>query len=186
MTTITATAAATQAGVTVATIRTWARRGVIAAVKTAGRWVIDTTSLAHRIAIGARHARKQAAMTQPTGALIRIRRNLYGVLGNAEQLAAAYEAGTPVTLTDDYAGDKLPLGYTRQTYGDYGRTMETLGLYRIEGDGQAIYYIDMSTVAHMDEAPLLKADLLKTWEAQEAAAAAADAADDEYFNPRYM
>ncbi|MGX1840491.1 hypothetical protein [Streptomyces diastaticus] len=53
MTTITATAAATQANVTVATIRTWCRRGVIAATKRAGRWVIDTASLAHRITIGA-------------------------------------------------------------------------------------------------------------------------------------
>ncbi|MFD8577175.1 helix-turn-helix domain-containing protein [Streptomyces virginiae] len=48
------TTAAAEAKVTVATIRTWARRGVIAAVKTAGRWVIDATSLARRIAIGAR------------------------------------------------------------------------------------------------------------------------------------
>jgi hypothetical protein len=52
------TAAATQAGVTVATIRTWCRRGVIAAVKQAGRWIIDTPSLTHRIAI--------AAMKRPT------------------------------------------------------------------------------------------------------------------------
>ncbi|MDJ0345230.1 hypothetical protein QMK19_03790 [Streptomyces sp. H10-C2] len=48
------TAAATEAHVTTATIRTWARRGVIAATKTSGRWIIDATSLAHRIAIGAR------------------------------------------------------------------------------------------------------------------------------------
>ncbi|MBT2467877.1 hypothetical protein J7E97_08310 [Streptomyces sp. ISL-66] len=46
--------AATEAHVTVATIRTWARRGVIAATKTAGKWVIDATSLARRIAIGTR------------------------------------------------------------------------------------------------------------------------------------
>ncbi|MEU0783491.1 hypothetical protein ABZ341_18195 [Streptomyces sp. NPDC006173] len=44
--------AATQANVTVATIRAWCRHGVIAAVKTAGRWVIDTASLAHRITVG--------------------------------------------------------------------------------------------------------------------------------------
>lgn len=55
--TITTAAAATQAGVTVDTIRTWCRRGVVAAVKAAGRWVIDTTSLAHRIAIGQRKVR---------------------------------------------------------------------------------------------------------------------------------
>lgn len=47
----TATAAQT-AGVTVATIRTWCRRNVIAAVKTAGRWVIDAASLAYRITLG--------------------------------------------------------------------------------------------------------------------------------------
>lgn len=47
------TTAAQAAKVTVATIRDWARRGIIAATKTAGRWVIDTTSLARRIAIGA-------------------------------------------------------------------------------------------------------------------------------------
>jgi hypothetical protein len=47
------TAAAIQANVTVATIRTWCRRGVIAAVKAAGRWVVDAVSLTRRIAIGA-------------------------------------------------------------------------------------------------------------------------------------
>lgn len=55
-------AAATQAHVTAATIRTWCRRNVIAATKVAGRWIIDTTSLAARIAIGAMRARKQAPM----------------------------------------------------------------------------------------------------------------------------
>ncbi|WP_338683979.1 hypothetical protein QD712_25940 [Streptomyces acidiscabies] len=58
------TAAALQANVTVATIRIWCRRGVIAAAKQAGRWIIDTASLAHRIAIGAMRTRK-AAMTEP-------------------------------------------------------------------------------------------------------------------------
>lgn len=54
------TAAATEAHVTVATIRTWCRNGVVTATKTAGRWIIDTASLAARIAIGAmkRPARK--------------------------------------------------------------------------------------------------------------------------------
>lgn len=57
------TTAATEAQVTVATIRLWARRGVIAATKTAGRWIIDTASLARRIAIGARRlARKAKAL----------------------------------------------------------------------------------------------------------------------------
>lgn len=54
------TTAAETAKVTVATIRNWARRGIIAATKVAGRWVIDTTSLARRIEIGTmkRPARK--------------------------------------------------------------------------------------------------------------------------------
>lgn len=46
------TAAAIQAHVTAATIRTWCRRGAVAAVKQAGRWVIDSASLAARITIG--------------------------------------------------------------------------------------------------------------------------------------
>lgn len=59
------TTAATQAGVTVATIRTWCRTGVIAAAKRAGKWVIDTTSLAYRINLPAllRKTRRAAALT---------------------------------------------------------------------------------------------------------------------------
>lgn len=49
--------AAAEARVTLTTIRAWARRGVIAARKTAGRWDIDADSLAHRIAIGRRTSR---------------------------------------------------------------------------------------------------------------------------------
>lgn len=41
--------AATKAHVTIATIRTWCRRNVIAAVKTARGWDIDETSLNRRI-----------------------------------------------------------------------------------------------------------------------------------------
>ncbi|MGW4695140.1 hypothetical protein ACWEO1_22490 [Kitasatospora cineracea] len=50
---ITTTVAAGQAGVSIATIRTWCRTGAIAAVKTAGRWIIDTASLAYRIKLPA-------------------------------------------------------------------------------------------------------------------------------------
>lgn len=45
------TTAAKQAGVTVATVRTWCRRNVIGAVKVAGRWVVDAASLAYRISL---------------------------------------------------------------------------------------------------------------------------------------
>lgn len=62
------TAAAIEANVTVATIRDWARRGVITATKQAGRWIIDTASLAHRITIGQlkRPAKKTIAFTVET------------------------------------------------------------------------------------------------------------------------
>lgn len=50
------TAAAAEANVTVATVRTWCRYGAVEAAKVAGRWVIETASLARRIAIGARRA----------------------------------------------------------------------------------------------------------------------------------
>lgn len=55
------TAAALQAHVTTATIRAWCRNGVIAATKTAGRWVINTASLTHRITIAAMRTRKEQA-----------------------------------------------------------------------------------------------------------------------------
>lgn len=49
--------AAIQAGVSVDTIRYWCRYGAIEATKQAGRWVIDTASLAYRIALGARRTK---------------------------------------------------------------------------------------------------------------------------------
>lgn len=48
------TTAARQAKVTVATIRHWCRYGAVAAAKVAGRWVIEATSLARRIALTAK------------------------------------------------------------------------------------------------------------------------------------
>jgi hypothetical protein len=47
--------AAAKANVTTATIRTWCRRNVIAAIKTARGWDIDETSLNHRINLGKRN-----------------------------------------------------------------------------------------------------------------------------------
>ncbi|GHB14568.1 hypothetical protein GCM10010330_80310 [Streptomyces tendae] len=46
------TLAATEAGVSIDTVRTWCRIGAVAAVKQAGRWIIDAASLAARIAVG--------------------------------------------------------------------------------------------------------------------------------------
>lgn len=45
------TTAAAKAHRTVATIRSWCRRGVIAAHKVAGRWTIDETSLDYRLSL---------------------------------------------------------------------------------------------------------------------------------------
>lgn len=59
--------AAAEAQVTVATIRTWCRIGAVAAVKQAGRWIIDTASLAARIAIGKmKRPARTAALTVDT------------------------------------------------------------------------------------------------------------------------
>jgi excisionase family DNA binding protein len=60
--------AAQRAGVTVATIRTWARYGAIAATKTGGRWNIDEASLTRRIALSRRTAAKQLAAFRDTTA----------------------------------------------------------------------------------------------------------------------
>lgn len=69
MTTITTATAASQARVSIATVRKWCRNGVIAAVKTGRRWAIDTASLLRRIAIGRRTVTKQlAAFVNPTAA----------------------------------------------------------------------------------------------------------------------
>lgn len=59
--TITTATAARQARVTAATIRTWCRTGVIAAVKTGRRWAVNAASLRHRIAVGRRTVAKQLA-----------------------------------------------------------------------------------------------------------------------------
>lgn len=50
------TTAAQTAGVTADTIRTWCRTGAVAAVKQAGRWIIERASLITRMRIGAMKA----------------------------------------------------------------------------------------------------------------------------------
>lgn len=92
--------------------------------------------------------------------------------------------GTPVTPTNaPYRQDKIYLGLTQETWGDYGRTLETLGLAYSDND-QAVYHINTQRLA--DEAPAFYAALEEMWEREDALDAAADARDDEYFNPRYM
>lgn len=68
MTATTTAQAAKRAGVTTATIRTWARYGAVAAVKVNGRWNIDEASLTRRIALGRRTAAKQLAAFRDTSA----------------------------------------------------------------------------------------------------------------------
>lgn len=68
MTATNTTQAAKRAGVTPATIRTWARYGAIAATKTNGRWNIDEASLTHRIALSRRTPAKQLAAFRDTAA----------------------------------------------------------------------------------------------------------------------
>lgn len=54
-------AAAREAGVTAATIRTWIKAGAIAATKAGGRWVVERATLIRRIAIGNKHLLGRAA-----------------------------------------------------------------------------------------------------------------------------
>lgn len=61
--TYTTTAAAHLADVTTATIRVWCRMGAVKATKVARRWVIDATSLAHRISLGTRRTTKRETTT---------------------------------------------------------------------------------------------------------------------------
>lgn len=61
-----ATTAAAKSKVTVATVRTWCRTGVISAVKVSGRWDIDRQSLRahHRRLLAIRNAREARAATR--------------------------------------------------------------------------------------------------------------------------
>lgn len=95
--------AATQANVTAATIRAWCRHNVIAATKVVGRWVIDATSLAHRIALGARRARKQERVSQPTGPIeIRL---------NATESIRARQVTSPAYKTTSWYASHYINGY---------------------------------------------------------------------------
>lgn len=175
-TTVTTAEAAAQAHVTTSTIRLWARRGVIAATKTAGRWLIDAASLAHRIAIAALKTRKATVTEQPIHLTSRTKkiRGAIGAVGPADTLKAAFKTGQPLTLSGKFAGETVYLGHTRQTYGDFGITLETVGLDRELGEAPgfpgvqaAVYLIDQD---RLDGAPRLAA-LIREEEGRAAAAA---------------
>jgi len=166
------TAAAAKAHVTTATIRSWCRRNVVAAVKTAGTWAIDEASLNRRITLGHHdHA-----------AEIRITRAWAGrtaVLGPAAVLAAAFRSGTTVAITaGPFSGERIHLGYT----GAYGYS-KPKGLDQANPDGTAVYLVD---IARLDSAPRLAGHLDDSWSDAAADLRQADADESSYSNPRYV
>lgn len=94
------TAAAVQAGVTTDTIRTWCRRNVIAATKRAGRWVIDTASLAYRISLGQKAPMSETEHRVDTNTTIRVRPGIFPG-ARLHYNAVLYRAGRRIdTLAD--------------------------------------------------------------------------------------
>lgn len=119
-----------------------------------------------------------------TGKIVTTSDGSYAVRGDGDALDAAYKTGDPVTPTQvRYAQDRLYLGDTRETYGDYGRTLETRGLAYTKEGGEAVYYIDM---ARLDGAPVLAAAIQELQDEMDAEDVAMARVDDEYLNPKYM
>jgi hypothetical protein len=92
-----------------------------------------------------------------------------GAIGPADTLKAAFETGQPITLNGKHEGEQVYLGHSRQTYGDYGITLETIGLdYEIgetpkyPGVLVAVYLIDLT---RLDGAPRL-AELVRRVEGE--------------------
>jgi hypothetical protein len=162
------TAAAAKAGVTVATIRTWCRRGAVAATKTGGKWTIDETSLTRRIALSNRPA--EIAITRGWAGRT-------AVTGPAHVLAAAFATGTTITITaGPFNGEKVHLGYSNSG-------CRILGLDRTNPDGTAVYLVD---VDRLDDAPRLSDDLDEEFGQAMETSRQADADERAYLNPRYM
>lgn len=113
---LTTTQAATQAGVTVATIRTWARYGAIAATKTGGKWMVDLDSLRHRIALGRNTTAKQlAAFADPKAARTKAEEIVeLGALVplDAYRYLAVSSSGRDGYVVDTLAGSCTCKGYT--------------------------------------------------------------------------
>jgi hypothetical protein len=125
------TTAAKQARVTIATIRTWCRRGAVAATKTGGRWDIDTRSLAHRIALTNPHlagTSTRIQQHQSRSFATRGRRSwaayvdderlgLYDSPETAELAIARYAPYTPKTRTET-AKSPAPRGWSKYSRRD--------------------------------------------------------------------
>lgn len=170
---ITSTAAATTAGVTIPTIRTWCRIGAVTATKTAGRWVIDEASLARRIAIGAK----------ATGEVRTDHAGRYVVVGPHAALEQALRTGAAVRITAGPCdGDTVHLGLRGTTYSDYGISLETVGLVRRLANGKAAYAID---TRRFERAPRLAAIQDAAQEEADRREIAAAAADRAYLYPDY-
>lgn len=121
--------AAKAANVTAATIRTWCRRGAVAAVKAGRRWDIDETSLAHRIALSAKPT--TVTVTDDTWG------RALGVHGPANLLADAFNNAATITITSGpYVGEIVHLGYTPYL----GASRE--GFDHANADGTAVYLIN--------------------------------------------
>ncbi|MEC4016059.1 hypothetical protein [Streptomyces sp. H27-D2] len=183
------TTAASQAHVTVDTIRTWCRRGVVTATKRAGRWVLDAASLAHRLTIGAVRARKQAAVYRLDRSRSWRTPGQFTAIGPATALQAAFESQTPVPLSGDFDGDRVYLGISGPTYGDMGIVEQRLGRERLLGDDPdnpgvqlASYLINPRL---LQDAPRLAALIDREQAEADALDARIAAEDDRYLNPDY-
>jgi hypothetical protein len=112
------------------------------------------------------------------------------VLGDADHLAAAFQAGTPVTLGGKLAGERVYLGFRHQTFDARadGVTTVTTGLDHILGESPnypghtiAAFLVDPT---RLDDAPRLAEMIAKSRNAATARALAADlraqAEEDRY------
>ncbi|WP_331726270.1 hypothetical protein [Streptomyces sp. NBC_00470] len=127
------TAAAAEARVTIATIRTWCRTGAVAATKQSGRWIIEPASLTVRIANGAGKAK---AMThQP----------MYRVEEGSQVLYRKSRPAWAIVRTDGTPAGYGP-GEDSRIYKATFSRQETAELYaKFYENTPAGYYIDTYT-----------------------------------------
>lgn len=163
--------AAKAANVTAATIRTWCRRGAVAAAKVGRRWDVEEASLTHRIALSAKAS--PLAVTDDTWG------HALGVSGPADLLARAFDAKQQIAITTGpYAGEKVHLGHTAYL----GATRD--GLDHANSDGTAVYLIDTDML--YDGAPTLLDAYEEVLAGGALALAEANRDEDAYLNPRYV
>ncbi|MDH6224384.1 hypothetical protein [Streptomyces sp. MJP52] len=151
-----AAAAAAKSRVTTDTIRTWCRRGVITATKTAGRWDIDEKSLrAHRRRLTAIRQARRARAAATVHARIAARLTLPQLAGTPKQTAWATD------IRDRAVAAALQL-VTHNDYGQpTGRTTYQLatGHTQFDRDPLNAYPVlrDTAYTEHADEADYVTA-----------------------------